>query len=461
MRSKAELRPRQQTVITNLYEEDAIRAILPMGEGKTVCALTAARELITDGHIRCGLVLAPKKVSQLVWPKEPEEWEHLAGMKIVLVVGTPAVRLRKLQEDADLYVMGIDNVQWLCEYLTTLPADHRLFDLLIIDEDTRFKNPRGKRAKALRKLAGRWKQRWGLTGTPRPRGYENLYMPLSILTADRLWGRSYDKWLRANFMPADYNGYKWSVAPWREQEIIDAAASVSITVDQTAETPGMRDVIHWVDMPEHIADEYRKMERKLIAEVWDKRGERLVSAANHAVAAGKMAQMAQGFLYDPELTGERVTVQLHQEKTDFLAELLEDLDENALVAYEFNEDLARIANLVGHDMRLGAGVNDRLTSLYEAQWNRGEIFRLPLHPASAGHGLNLQFGGRHLIWYCMTWSSELYNQTRKRIDRPGQSLACYNHLILMRDTVDEVKYDRVVNQMSEEEAFRKYMRKIA
>lgn len=463
MRAEAEMRDAQQRVATHLYEHDAVQAILGMGAGKTCAGMTAAKELIEDGHVRCAVVLAPKRVAQLVWTKEHKQWEHLQHLRVSLVTGTPAQRRRKLLEvEADIYSVGIDNLQWLVELLETLPADHKLRDLLIVDESSRFKNPRGKRAKALLKtqMAAPFRTVWELTGTPRPNGYEDQWMPLSILTRGKLWGKSFDRWRQQRFMPLDYNEFDWSIRPeWRERTIADiSTVTITIPDSEMPDLPPLVPVFHWVELPSAVRAIYKEMERHYVAEHFE---DGVVVAANAAVSSGKLCQVAQGFMYDQVPGGEREIRWLHDEKSDELAELVDSMNGNpVMIAYEFEEDLDRLKRMYPGLPWLGKGTKDKQAEKNEADWNARRLPQLALHPASAGHGLNLQYGGNQFIWYGLTWSAELYDQTIKRFHRPGQTERCFVHHILARDTLDEVKYDRVVNKMSEQDAFRQYIKKV-
>lgn len=458
MRSKADMHGYQNRAATWLYEHDVGQAVLSMGSGKTVIGLTTIRELIDDGHIRCAVVLAPKRVAQLVWPAEPPQWGHLAGMKVCVVAGDPAERAALLASDAEVYVIGIDNVKWLVALLSLLPPDHRLFDLLCIDELSRFKSPRSKLAtKHLNKIIDRFKIRWGLTGTPRPNDYIDQFRPLQLLTANGLFKpRSFDTWRRKHFL-SDYQGFNWTIRPESETKIIKQIASVSFTIDpsEMPELPEMTTVVHWVDLPPKVMKLYRDMERDLLAKV----GEKSFMAVSAGVASGKLAQIAQGFLYGEG--GNAEVEHLHAAKADKLVDLVEALDGNpALLVYGFVEDLRVMQELYSGLPFLGNGTSDAKAALYEKGWNENLFPLLALHPASAGHGLNLQRGGNQMIVYDMPWSAELFDQTRKRFWRQGQVKRCFEHIILARGTVDEIKYDRVVNKMADQDAFTKYLKRI-
>ena len=237
MLSKSDLREGQQIVATRVYEDDGVLVVVPMGGGKTAAVLTAIKELIQDQEIRCALIIAPKRVSQLVWPREPVLWHHLSSLNLINVTGTPKQRAKKLELDADVYVVGINNIPWLVDQLQELPEDHPLFDMVVIDEISRIRDVTGTWAKKMREIGPRFKQKVGLTGTPRPNGYLDLFGMLSFLTDNRLWGRSFEKWKRANFYPTDYDQRNWTVLPGREEEIRAAAASVSVTIDEMPDLP--------------------------------------------------------------------------------------------------------------------------------------------------------------------------------------------------------------------------------
>lgn len=453
------MRPAQNRAVTRLYEYDAVQAVMPMGSGKTCAAMTAIAELKADKHIRAALVMAPKRVCNLVWRKEHLQWEHLAHLKVQMVTGGPAERIKNLTTPGfDIYVVGIDNAQWLFAFLAKLPNDHWLFDVLCIDESSRLRNPRGKRGKAIQKQAKRFRTIWELTGTPRPRGYEDQFRPIQILSREKLWHRSFDIWRNERFINMalhDNAGDDWHIRVEHEKKTVEEIGRFSFTLDDK-DLPHLEPIIpvfHWVDLPPKVRAQYKEMERKLL---FDDDG-KVILAASAGVASGKLAQMANGFIYDEQ----KQPVDLHTEKADMLVDLVEGAaGDNIVLCYGFQHDLTIIRSLYGDLPYFGAGVSDKKSELYEEAWNEGIIPLLGLHPASGGHGLNLQFGGSMFVWYDMPWNAELYDQTLKRLQRPGQTKRVYAHHILARDTVDEVKYNRVIMRMSEQEAFRQYLEKI-
>jgi SNF2 family DNA or RNA helicase len=458
MRTKADLHAYQSRGVTALYESDGLAIVFPMGSGKTITALTAAQELIeVERSFQHALVIAPKRVATLVWPAEIEEWTHTAGLKYAVLNGDPAKRARDLMTAAerDMTIIGVDNVQWLCEALSHLPDESPLFDLLIIDELSRFKDPTSKRGKALLKHIRRFRTIWGLTGTPAPNGLQDLFKPLALVTKEQLWGRSFYKWQKDRFYPTDHKGYTWAIKPdWAERTAAEAA-TVMLALDPAdmPELPPVTVVEHHVTLPPDVRREYDRMQRRLLAEV---EGESVL-AASAAVATGKLAQIANGFVYD-----EDNTLTLHDEKLDWLIDMVEGLaGDPAIVIYEFVHDLERIKACFKNDFpTIGHGVTDKQARDAVTAWNAGKAPILLMHAASGGHGLNLQFGGSQMIWYGLPWSAELYDQTISRIIRPGQKRRCFLHLCMAEGTVDELKRLRVVEKMAAQDAFKAWLKTI-
>ena len=498
MRAKTDLRSAQQRTVTALYEgvwlgpgpTTGTGAVLPMGGGKTASALTAFEELQRDGYARDMFVLAPKRVAQLVWRAEVRQWAHLQRLKVVFVGGSAAQRAQLLREPADVYCVGIDNAKWFVDWAKTQKPARFSKSVFCVDEMSRFKNPRGKRLRALAPIIPWFLARWGLTGTPRPNGFEDLFGQLKLLTAGQLWGNSFDKWRQENFYPLDYNAYKWALLPERREKIIADTNRVMFTIgpDDMPDLPALNDgpeFIEWVDMPDEIVERYKMMMKELVA--WlsdDKRSG--VAAANMAVASGKLCQLVQGFLYttgehdfdfdfapgqfrtsaySPTAREKRGIHRFHDVKMERLLEMVEEAGgEPVMVAYEFQADLDSLKENFPGLRWLGAGVNDRDAELFERAWNNGDLDVAAVHPASAGHGLNLQFGGAQLFHYGFNWSAELYDQLLKRFHRPGQHRPVWSRPILMRApgllTTDEMKYQRVHDKMADQELFRRLLKEV-
>jgi SNF2 domain-containing protein len=449
------LRSYQQRAATWLYERDAAVLVAPLGAGKGAAALTALAELIRDGHRRHALVIAPKLVATTVWPQEVASWPHLQHLRVAVLDGTPE-RRRELLAAAparEVTVIGVDLAPWLVAELAAVADNHPLFDALIIDETSRLKDPSGKRARALLKVAGRFRTRWGLTGTPRPNSSRDLFMPAAIITAGALWGRAFVPWQKRHFRPRDPFGREWVALPGAEDEIAADFGTIAMVVSDTdmPDLPPLNVVVTRLELPEDVMATYRTMARELFAEI----EERGIDAASPIIATGKCAQMANGFLYD---AGPDDPVTVHTAKIDWLRELVESLDgEPLLLVYEFVEDLRAIRRAFGAVPALGGPTPAREAARLIEAWSAGALPLLALHPASAGHGLNLQHGGARMAWLSPSWSAELTEQAIARIYRPGQSRRVTIHVCVAAGTVDEMKRDRVLGKMSAQEAFRRHL----
>lgn len=396
MRQKSDLRDAQQRTATALYEGvwvdggfTAAGAIIPMGGGKTAAALTAFEELQRDGFARDMFLLAPKRVAQLVWRAEVKQWAHLSRLRVVFVGGSAAERDARLKEPADVYCIGIDNTQWFVEWAKTQKAERFGKSVFCIDESSRFKNPRGKRLKALFDYLYRnpaaFMAIWELTGTPRPNGYEDLFGPVKLASRGKLWGRSFDKWRQAHCYPLDYQGYKWEVRPEAVKGIHADIDKLFLTFapEDMPDLPALNDgpeFIEWVDMPHDVVAVYKRMEAHLLAEL--RKADKNIVAANRAVATGKLAQILQGFLYDEAPGRNRTAERLHDAKMDRLLDLIEEAGgEPVMVSYEFQEDLARLKEEFPGLRYLGAGVSDREAEEFERAWNAGKLDVAAVHPA--------------------------------------------------------------------------------
>src|SRR5215831_7391577 len=265
------LRSYQSRAATWLYERDAAFLIAPLGAGKGAAALTALAELIRDGHRHHALVIAPKLVATTVWPLEIASWPHLEHLKIAVLDGAPERRRALLATAAarEVTAIGIDLVPWLVGELAGLADDHPLLDVLIIDETSRLKDPSGKRARALLKVAGRFRTRWGLTGTPRPNSSMDLFMPAAIVTDGALWGRGFIPWQRQHFRPRDPFGREWLALPGAEARIAASFGTVAMTVADAdmPDLPPLNLIETPITLPDEVMASYRTMARELFAAV--------------------------------------------------------------------------------------------------------------------------------------------------------------------------------------------------
>ena len=474
MRGPIDLREGQNLIADHVYERDGGLVVAPMGAGKTVSFLTAINDLIRDGLIDRVVVLAPPKVSAQVWPREPGKWSHLAGIPVFDGTGTPAQRRKAMADWArsnGVLTLSLANAKTVLEELAPYDVSRTL---LLIDEISALKAPTGAQSKAVEEAAPRFWAVWGTTGTPRPNGWEDLFRPVRIVTKGGVWGgSSFTDWRRDHFRPMDMKGYQWRIHTFAVKQFERDIADVIFNVpdEHSHELPELRagpDFDVEIELPANARTEYARMERDLLARIEaglvvglsdEERAEAIVTALSKAVASAKLEQIVQGYIYEEGETLAR----LHKAKQDALEEMLQaNGSEPVVVTYRFKEDLVAIREVWGKSFPvLGDGATPAQAKRHIEAFGRGDVPLLGLHPASAGHGVDgLQQGGRRMIWYCPIWSAEQYDQTVKRLHRPGQTLPTYSHRIVAKDTVDEVKRARVLGKMIEQSAFTAMLRRV-
>lgn len=400
--------------------------LLQMGLGKSVITLTALKKLFEDGLIHRVLIIAPLRVARDTWPAEIQKWDHLKGITFGVAVGTEAERRAALLRDTMLHIINRENVQWLIES-SGIPFE---YDMIVIDELSSFKNHQAKRFKALMKVRHRVSRVVGLTGTPTSNGLMDLFAEYKLLDMGKRLGRFITGY-RADFFLPDKMGfdrvYSWKPRPGAEAEIYRRIGDITVSM-KSADFLKMPECVMteypvWMDPQEK--DTYDTLKQDLIVLLGPKK---TVDAKNAASLCGKLCQMANGAVYADD--GE--TTWIHNHKLDALEDLVEAANGNpVLIAYWYQHDIARIRERL-------PGVRVLTTSRDIADWNAGRIPVAAIHPASAGHGLNLQSGGHTLIWFGLTWSLELYQQTNARLWRQGQQAdtVVIQHIIT-KGTVDE------------------------
>ena len=419
----------QRYAVKFILEHPAAAVLLDMGMGKTSIVLTAVNELMYERfEIGKVLIIAPLRVARNTWPKEIEKWDHLKGLRYSVAVGSAAERLRALQADADIYIINRENVPWLVEK-SGLPFN---YDMIVIDELSSFKNWQSKRFRAFMKVRPCAKRVVGLTGTPSSNGLMDLFAEFKCLDMGERLGRFISQYRVNYFEPDRMNGpivYSYRLLPGAEQRIYNKIDDITIS---------MRAADH-LKMPELVSSEYKvylsdaelrcyeEMKRNLFLSLPGQE----VTAANAAALSNKLSQLANGAIYSDD--GSVVT--FHGRKLEALEDIIEGANgKSVLVAYWYRHDLDRIAQRLNQ-----LGVNwQRLDSDESIRsWNAGEISVGLIHPASAGHGLNLQEGGDTLVWYGLTWSLELYQQTVARLWRQGQTSGTVKVLHIVADgTID-------------------------
>ncbi|NLG81979.1 MAG: DEAD/DEAH box helicase [Bacilli bacterium] len=414
-----------QTYTTNYILNHPIAAVfLDMGLGKSIITLTALFDLTLDSFlIRKVLVIAPLRVARDTWPEEIEKWDHLKGLKYAVAVGSEVQRKVALMQRAQVYIINRENVEWLISR-SGIPFD---FDMVVIDELSSFKSHQAKRFKSLLKVRPFIKRIVGLTGTPSSNGLMDLWEEYRILDMGQRLGRFIGRFREAYFVPDKRNQhviFSYKPKPGAEEAIYQLISDITISMKGSDYLKLPELVIN--EVPVKLSNSEMKtldsMKRDLITIV---KGDE-ITAANAAALSGKLLQMANGAVYDDQGS----VVQIHDRKLDALEDLVEAANgKPVLIAYWFKHDLKRIQK------RFNVEVLTSSDSI--KQWNKGEIPVAVIHPASAGHGLNLQSGGSTLIWFGLTWSLELYQQTNARLWRQGQKETVVIHHLIAKETIDE------------------------
>ena len=420
----------QKYAIRYIEEHSIAAVLLDMGLGKTSITLTALSDLLFDSfEVHKVLVIAPLRVAKVTWGAEIGKWEHLSLLQYAVAVGTEEERLTALKSKADIYIINRENVQWLIEK-SGVPFD---FDMVVVDELSSFKNWQSKRFKAFMKVRPKVKRIVGLTGTPSGNGLMDLFAEFKLLDMGERLGRFITQYRTAFFMPDKRNGqiiYSYKALPGAEDAIYDRISDITISMRASdhLKMPELISTQYEVELSEKERERYDEFKKELVLQL----PEHEVTAANAASLTGKLSQMANGAVYaDDESISE-----IHDKKLEALEDIIEAANgKPVLVAYWFKHDAERICRRLD-SLKVEYA---RISSPGSIEmWNKGEFAVGLIHPASAGHGLNLQSGGSHLVWFGLTWSLELYQQTNARLWRQGQTseTVVIQHIIT-KGTMDE------------------------
>ena len=393
--------------------------LLEMGLGKTLTTLKALEDLKeVFGEARKVLVIAPLNVAKYTWDKEVEKWGF--NFKVSKILGTKKQREEALRKEADLYVINRENVVWLVN------ENYWPFDTLVIDELSSFKSQKSKRFKALRKVRGKVDRFIGLTGTPSPNGLMDLWAQVYLADQGERLGKTITSYRRRYFYPAVKSGYivyRWALQDGAEDDIYEQIddIAVSMKAKDYLDLPSRVDNI--VDV--HLNDKEKKLYNQLEKDYIVEYQESDIVALNPAALSNKLVQLANGAVYDDEKKAHHV----HDEKIKVLEGIVEEAQgEPILVYYKFQSDKARLLEHFKQAQVFGDNLDE---------WNRGEVPMLVAHPASIGHGLNLQEGGHIIVWFGLDWSLELYQQANARLDRQGQTKPVVVHHLVTKGTIDE------------------------
>jgi SNF2 family DNA or RNA helicase len=420
----------QQYAIEFIKQHPIAAILLDLGMGKTSIVLSCLNYLMFETfEVSKVLIIAPLRVARNTWSDEIKKWDHLQGLRYSIAVGTAAERIKALKADADIYIINRENVPWLIEE-SGLPFD---YDMVVVDELSSFKNWNAKRFKALMKVRPKVKRIVGLTGTPSSNGLMDLFAEFKVLDMGERLGRFISQYRVNFFKPDRVNGpivYSYKLLPGAEDRIYEKISDITISMKASdyLEMPELISTEYKVYLDDEERAKYEELKNELVLQLPGAE----ITAANAATLSGKLSQLANGAIYDDDGSVNA----FHERKLDALEDLIESANgKPVLVAYWFKHDLKRITErltaLKVNFQRLDSDESIR-------KWNAGELQVGLIHPASAGHGLNLQEGGNTIIWFGITWSLELYSQTIGRLFRQGQKAKNVTVIHIITDgTVDE------------------------
>ncbi|MBC2207427.1 DEAD/DEAH box helicase [Listeria booriae] len=422
--------------IAHDYQDFAFRRIvcypkcglfLDMGMGKTVTTLTAIVELMYNRfEVNKVLVIAPLRVAEDTWSRETEKWSHTSFLQVSKILGPLRTREQALSKQADIYVINRENLVWLVER----QGKHWDFDMVVVDEFSSFKNSKSQRFKALRKVLPKIKRLVGLTGTPAPNTLLDLWPQIYLLDQGERLGRTKRIYQDRYFTPGARNGhviFDWRLRAGAEDAIHQQISDICISMkaEDWLDMPDRIDNIVTVKLPREARTQYNELEKELILELEHSD----VIADSAAVLSNKLLQISNGAIYDENQEYQEI----HSQKLEALADIIEESNgQPVLVFYSYKHDKARLLK------HLKSYKPEELTdSKSIKKWNAGKTRVLLAHPASAGHGLNLQDGGHIVVWFGLTWSLELYQQANARLFRQGQKESVIIHHLVGQDTLDE------------------------
>lgn len=420
--------PYQQDAINWILDKPKCGLFLPMGKGKTSITLTAILSLMHECYeVSRVLIIAPIRVAQSTWPAEIHKWSHTQGLRYSVAVGTASERQQAISAEADIYLINRENVDWLVENY----GREWKWDMVVIDELSSFKNPQSKRFKALRKVIPLVDRFVGLTGTPMPKGFPDLWSQVYLMDQGSRLGKTLKQFQRDYLIPGQRNGYvvyNWTLQDGAEEQIYERISDICMSLKLSRENQA--DCIflnHEIQLSDKVVEQYKRFKREKIVELKENG---VITAANAGVVTNKLLQFTAGAIYDEEHN----VIEVHEAKLDALEDLMLSANgEPVIVYYYFKHDYDRIYARFSRDYVISSinGAED------VERWNKGEIDMLLVHPASVGHGLNLQDGGSIEIWYTLpNWNLELYLQANARLDRQGQKNTVRIYHIIAKGTID-------------------------
>jgi SNF2 family DNA or RNA helicase len=414
------MRPYQVTGVDFIKDNQGSALFLNMGLGKTGTTLTAILDLLDDFEIIKPLIVAPLRVANTVWRQEGQEWSHLKHLNFSIITGNLKERISALHTDADVYVINRENIPWLVEYYKSKFP----FDMLIIDESTSFKNPTSKRFRALKSIMKYIRKSVILTGTPAPNGYGDLFSQIYLVDEGERLGKNVTRY-RNTYFDKDFMGFNYVLKEGAAERIQEKIKDIvyHVPTEGNVDLPDVVSTVIDTPLTPALMKKYKDFEEDMIMMIEDNE----ITSMSAAALSNKLLQFSSGAVYDEDQN----IHQIHDLKFDTLDEVIEENpNDNILVAYNFKHELLRLKKRYPSAVVLSKGGSEIKA------WNEGKIKMLLVHPASAGHGLNLQHGGSLAVWFGFTWSLENYQQLNKRLHRSGQK----NTVRLVHIAVGAVEY---------------------
>lgn len=444
-RSQEDLHDYQLKMINWMLTNKKCALWAGVGLGKTVTTLTAIDQLFTKNEIQKVLVIAPLRVAKFVWPKESLAWSHLKNIKVCVLHGTKSEREKLLDSKATIHIINKEMVQWL----VTEMVDRKKwpYDCVVIDEASAFKNPRSKRTKFLKMANHKINRMIQLTGTPASNGLLDVWSQLYLLDNGERLGRTFSLY-KHTYFDSDYMGYNWTPKEGAKEQIYQKIADKCLTLNKHdyLNLPKCNKNIINLEMEGTFLEQYRELEREFILVLQDE----AITAQQAGVLSNKLLQFCGGAVYSDgniedgvylqNIIGNKNTVVVSESKINALKDLIEEFSgDPVLVAYNYKHEVRRLMEAFpnGKVLDTEKDVDD---------WNEGKIPVMFVHPASAGHGLNLQHGGNNLVWFSLTWDLEAYDQLNGRLDRQGQTKPVFIHHLVFRDSIEERIMERLENK---------------
>ena len=442
MKKKLELTNYQSKLLEDLATVDYNAAIfMDMGLGKTITALKAIEDMLYYAPDYKILIVAPKRVAETTWSGELDKWQDFDNISYIKVLGTQKQRLKALNRHVDIYIANHENVVWLSENV-----EHDFFDVIIVDESTYYKSYSSKRFKALRKITELASHVLLLTGTPAANGFEALWSQICLIDNGKRLGKNITVYRNEYFQNFGRFYPDWRLKKGSDLEIKEAIKDICfyVSADNVAGMP--KNVINYIpcELSNHDLDLYNFFKRSGFIEIQDD----VINAQSTATLVQKLMQFAGGACYN----NSGKTYEFSKSKLERLEELIEEVGENVLIFYNFEHERDRILK---HLEKLNPAVLKTDKDIKD--WNEGKVKVMLAHPASAGHGLNLQAGGRHIIWYGPTYDLERFKQANARLARKGQQGTCFVHVMYSKNTIEETIIERLEEKDLTQKDILKYL----